>query len=410
MHIARSREWDDDPSGPLNPHHRGAKQVPLFSSRGRVWSVRKFASRHVDVLAPVERAVVSESLPELSDDPPFASPLSRSRAFALSDVPAIVASRSGARSAYLPEQSVKLKGCRPVLDGSEYPIEMFPLDAERISYSRVPFGVLTVVGAMREILAWCCWRRWKMEPHSTPLAVFEYEHDGARCGICLVSQTVGEIRIDEFLDYPACSPREVAVAAAGTRQLGMLPIGGEVPLRGVNLWWYAEEKARLLAAMHLRGGFRGVLNSNIGNDVIVRVENQADRLFLCDFDSFALCEVPDEPSRELLQRLVLHSIVEVVKGSISILDYAALDESITAHERRCILAKMYTEKSTLWRAYWRIVKVQARDRGWPLDLLENIRESTLSLEPAESVLEEVVLNSHYLRHRARSRGVFYPHN
>jgi len=64
---------------------------------------------------------------------------------------------------------------------------------ERISEARVPFGVLTVNGAMREILAWCCWQRWHFEAHSTPVAVFVYEHNGVACGVCLALRTIANV-------------------------------------------------------------------------------------------------------------------------------------------------------------------------------------------------------------------------
>jgi len=50
------------------------------------------------------------------------------------------------------------------------------------------------------------------------------------------------------------------------------------------------------------------------------------------------------------------------------------------------------------------------DAGWSLALLDELRGVVFSLEPVEQVLEELILNSHYLTHRARGRGVFYPHN
>lgn len=396
--------------GPNNPKELGAREVPLFRCDGNVLSVAEFAARYVSLLDPYEQRLVEGvrgRLPGADAIPPLLrSCLTRSADLRTSEGPAALARRSGARSAYLPDLAIKLKGCRPVTDRAEYPIENFPFGADAVQYGNIPFGVLRREGAMREILAWCFHEVHGFPAHAVPVAVFEYVTSGTQLGYCLASRTVGETRVEAFVRYPECTVGELISRANAPNG----PVwNSEIGLRGVNLWWYAEEKARLLSSMHLAAGFRGVLNSNIGNDVLVEDACGGKRLFLCDFDTFHAVDVESDSAR-CLDAFVRHALVEVIKGSLSILAFPDLSSCTTAAERGVVLARVYFDRSSIWRAYERRILAGLRAQGWISEDLEEALDKAVRSKAFVSVVEECVLNSHYLEERAHKRGIFYPHN
>jgi hypothetical protein len=95
---------------------------------------------------------------------------------------------------------------------------------------------------------------------------------------------------------------------------------------GLNTAWYADQKGRWLAELHFRGGFRGLLNNNVGNDIIQSHPRGRHRFLLRDFDSFQLIPIPPAPSREFLHAFAVQCVVEVVKGSLPILEFVSAAE------------------------------------------------------------------------------------
>jgi hypothetical protein len=223
-------------------------------------------------------------------------------------------------------------------------------------------------------------------------------------------ETVGETRVEEFVEYPDMTVGELKAAAAAGPAAGRYVVGSELRLKGLNLWWYVENKSRLLLRMHTNGGFRGILNSNIGNDVIVGTESPAPSLFLCDLDTFRTVVLPRKPDQRFLRSFMLHCLIEVVKGSISILDYRELPETLGPVERAEALARVYLERSSLWHAYRRRLASHARAEQWDYGLLEPALTRAVRTGVMAHVLGQCVLNNHYLREVERSRGVYYPHN
>lgn len=399
--------------GPNNPKELGEDNVPLYPCDGAVLSVTAFATQHLAHLHPLEQRLIEgtlDRLPRETEIPSlFRSCLTRSADLRTAEEPALVARRSGARSAYLPELSIKLKGCRPSLDDATYPIEHLPFDGDAVRYARIPFGVLRAEGAMREVLAWSFHAVHGLPVHGVPVAVFEYRSAGTVLGYCLALRTVGETRIEAFVRYPQGTVGEL-LSHANTQD-GVV-WNSELGLHDVNLWWYAEEKSRLLSSMHLAGGFRGVLNSNIGNDVLITGADGSRHLFLCDFDTFHVIDVAPggAGSRDFLEAFVRHALVEVVKGSLSILTFPDLSGCTTSAERGAVLGRTYFERSSIWRAYERRLLGGLRRLGWRPSEVEEAIENAVRSAAFVSVVEECVLNSHYLEERAHQRGVFYPHN
>jgi hypothetical protein len=160
----------------------------------------------------------------------------------------------------------------------------------------------------------------------------------------------------------------------------------------------------------LRHALRGILNSNIGNDVLLRDGIADPQLCLCDFDSFHVVAIPQTPTDEFIRDFVLRAMIEVVKGSLSIFDYV----DIPLHAEPSVVAEtlgnVYFSKSSLWRAYARRFERAARLRGWDRDTVRGAVEAARRTSAAADMLASCVVNSHYLRTMSRDRQVYYPHN
>jgi hypothetical protein len=397
-----------------NPKVLGAGTVELLPCDGIVHSPADFARQHLGLLNRREQSVLLAHLDRLEYGPLptiLTSCVSRSRDIAGSNVPVIVARRSGGRSAFVPEGSLKFKGCRPVLDASTYPLEVLPRGATCVSRTTIPFGTLTHEAVLRELLGYSFVCEHQAPVHARPVCVYEYRHERQMLGYCLVLESRGEDRIEAHVEYPCCSVTEIVCAKqSGLADADGTPFGSELRLRDVNPWWYAETKSRLLCDMHFDGGSRGILNSNIGNDVLMHNGSDNPQLCLCDFDSFHIVAIPQSPTKEFIRDFVLHAMIEVIKGSLSIFDYLEIPPHAALSAVAQTLGNVYFSKSSLWHAYVRRFERAARLRGWDQDTVRGAIEAARRTDAAADVLSSCIVNSHYLRTMSRDRRVYYPHN
>ncbi len=401
--------------GPRNPKPLEGPEIPLYECSGETFGVAEFAAAHQGLLNQLEASIVARGRDLLLDrssvPSDLATCLTRSCDIPSSSKPTLHVSRSGARSAYWRERSLKLKGCRPTSDGATFPLEVLPFGARRITHVRVPFGVMRAEGVMREILAYCFLTQNGMPVHSTPVCVWEYRTSGRSLGYCLVLRTKGEERAEQFIDYPACSLGDIVKPLRDKARAPVHgPFGSELRLRGLNLWKYLDQKAECLARLHFAGGARGVLNSNIGNDVLVRNAVGDLDVYLCDFDTFSVMPVPAGPREPFLEAFTLRCLVEVVKGSLSILDYVDLPRDCSPADRGQYLGEVYFQRSSCWRAYKRVFDRNVSQRIWSMAAVDAAFQHARRTEAFANVLSSCVLNSHYLDTMAAQRGIFYPHN
>ncbi len=375
-----------------------APDVTLYSTAGRVLSAREFARHHLGTLAPHERSLVADHLDALPAPRPL--PLARPvvRTAALADGgEELPARRSGARSALMPERGLKLKGCRP--EPAEFP-EWTLDDDFRLQVRRIPFGVLTAEGVARELLAHSFLVAHGLPRATTPVAVLEYGEGGA-VGFALVSELASDERLESLLDCGGITlHRLLRLARAGDR-LGLL--GREVALSGIELGDYVARKAEMLVELNFHGGFRGVLNSNIGNDMIADGELVA----LCDFDDFFIRPRPQPGDERNLRRFVLQAFLELLKSSLPIVDYLPLDGA-SASEAHRALAACYRAESSLYRAYRDRFLERAGSLGWNLERVAGMIDEAFALEVAFELLQELVPNSLTLS-RFTLKSVYVPH-
>lgn len=402
------------PLGVGNPLKLGDSKVQLYECPGEIYSIIDFVKKSKHLLNQHEQDLIAQSqdlLCQIHIPKYLTKCLTRTPEFAIKANPMLTVRRSGGRSAYWVERNIKFKGCRPVLDNTDFPIEILPFGTQKIEYRRIPFGTMRAESVMREILGYCFLKTHHFNTHSIPICVYKYQSDKHDPGYCLVSKTVGEVRIEEFIPYPDCTIEDIIRAKHSNEQtIKQCPIGAELSLRGIDLWQYIEQKSSFLAKMHFNGGFRGILNSNIGNDVIVGNETGDFQLYLCDFDTFKIVSIPKEPETSFVETFVLQCIVEVAKGSLSILDYVDLPGGFSCVQIADALGEIYFNKSSLWHAYERKFYRNAELLGWDSPAVEKAIDKMRRTEAFANILCSCILNSRYVNELSQNRSIFYPHN
>lgn len=380
----------------------GLREVP-----GRFVTARAFAEEHLDILEPLEGEFLRERLDWVRDE-------------RLADlVPCMArledpnngeatrrALKSGERSAVLPESSVQLKGCRPLATERSFPSAELHFGETRIAKTEVPFGVMTPEQVMREILGYCFMREHELPFQGTPVGVWLYEV-GREGSVGLLSRIRGDVRVESFLEEPSLTVGEVIASKRGGCSLGI--IGSEMKVKGLNVWAWVESKATTLSLLHAHGGFRGVLNSNLGNDVLLGRDARS-RVALCDFDTFGMVLVPKAPDREFLEPFLVLCLVEVAMGSLPIVEYVDVPEDASTEERADALGAEYFSKSSLWRAYWRHLVRQLSKHGCRTTTIEDALHRARCTEAFVSVLSTRILDATALRSMGRDRRLVVRHS
>jgi len=256
----------------------------------------------------------------------------------------IPAQPAGNRSALC--AGFKIKGCKwPIGD---FPTESIFFGKEGVVRGSTPFGVCTAEQALRELLGWAFFQQCGLGTPFSPVLVYDY---GDGCAV--VSKLYHDARIESLFDFGGLTVGDVVTK----KELR----GREVACRDLVAASYTAQKASQLVRMNFAGGFRDLLNSNIGNDVIA----SGGKLFLVDFDAFHAIDIPKSPDRAFLRRFVLQCFVEAVKGSLPIIAYVG-------PERAGEEVAVYKRLSSLYRSYRKKFLAQATLRGWDAALTEEL--------------------------------------
>lgn len=395
--------------------HLGGGTIPLYPVEGTISSIREFAEKGSSLLTPYEREFLLSRIDTLASREQMPAELDRCLAMSKSPSdqaqPHLEGIRSGERSVLLPEMALQLKGCLPSASETSFPTELLPFDADQIQRSTIPFGIMTGEAVMREILGNCFMKAHGLDHHIEPLCVWQYTiHDGAD-EYCLVSRYRSRDRIEDFMEQPDCKVGDIIRWQEGSEPPPRdMAIGSEIRLQGLNLWPYVEAKSQLICAMHLRGGFRGILNSNFGNDVVLEKCHGSVPLVLCDFDTFFMVPLPDAPDAVFLEKFALHCLVEIIMGSLPILFHVNLPSDCTPKEQAEALGAVFFAKSSLWRAYRRHLFTEAKDLGWNLSVFGEALEKACRAPACADVLSTRVLNNQYFATMGRERKVYFPHD
>jgi len=360
----------------LRPYRPDPVPVPVFFCEGDTHRIEDFVRRNSELLAPLEEAFLSSKLGELSglDELPghLSRPITRSPWLGKAPVDA-QAVESGERSIFLPASKVKIKGCAPSGQDEDFPFLILRFGSAELEREAVPYGVLTAEAVLREIMGYCFMISCGFNPAAAPACVIEYRHDRETLGFALGLNVSSDHRVVSFLEYDGVLLRDLVARSMEPRDASRrVPWSSEVRLKGINSWRYLEQKSHQMSEMHFQGGFRGVLNSNLSNDVVIAGDDGLDHYSLCDFDSFHLVDIPDVPDEEFLRSFALAALAEVTMGSLPVMDFVELDSSLGFDGSVQALSRLYQQKSSSWRAYWRAAEEQCRSRGWDQ---EDLREA-----------------------------------
>ncbi len=386
--------------------------IRLVPCPGAVLGLRAVIDKHVGVLSREERLLLLGVFNHLQI-PTLSRAVLEGPWRAVEDTGATLARRSapgqpsGARSAVWLEEGLKLKGCRPDNAHRVFPFEWLPDRAVEIARTQVPFGVLTVEGVLRELLGYAFCTVHRVPCAAVPVCCYEYGGNDGSLGFCLVQRVLPGRRAEMFLDLRGLRLSDLSRLPGRSRQL---PIGSEALLLGLNSRWYADQKARLLAKMHFRGGFRGLLNSNIGNDVIAINGPSGAKMMLCDFDSFGVKTLPTVPTTSFLEDFALRSLLEVVKGSVPILDVIDRPRGADARGESRAVADAYRRRSSLWDAYRHHARSRTLERRWNWAAVEAALDRAFDMPAFLDASCTVLLSPRAIQHtRRKDRWDYVPH-
>ena len=387
----------------------GEKEVKMYECTGKVHSIYGFADNNSKLLSEKEFSVIEkqrENLKRIFISSLFNKCLTRSSNLSISQEH-ILMKRNGARSAYDEQSKIKFKGCRPeIQNNSTFPIESIDYHEKAIKYNEVSFGILSKEGVLREILAYCFCLSHNLPISHEPICIYEYFNEGKSIGFCILLKSLaGEKRIEQFIEYPDLSLKDLIEIKTQKLKTNFL-IGSELRISGININYYSQKKAELLIKLHFNGGFRGILNSNIGNDIIDEINN----LFICDYDTFKVIEIPSQVDQLFLNDFVLSCLIEVFKSSISILDFVVFKENLSLKDKNILLFEKYKEKSTLWKYYWNIFMQMINQMNWNNEMIEVAVENCLNTEAFHKIISLVLPNDSEINNVTQNRTVYYSHN
>jgi hypothetical protein len=372
--------------------------VTVYEGKGDALSIRKFVEMHFDKtnLSDAEKGLLRDY--ELPDEVPehVERVVTRAEWLKREGSSPFTMKRAGERSAYSEEKRVKFKGCNPPEDQRTFPTELAFFGKEEVELGRVPFGILTAEQAIREILGHVFFAKHGLRTNIRPLCVYTEGH-----GFCLAEETQGESRLESFLDYQGLKISQLIEQDRLRKDMKLEGcLGTEIRLKGINVNRYAYEKARLLISMNFNGGFRGLLNSNIGNDVIRKDGDGGFELSLCDFDTFAVVQLPERPTEEFLKRFYLQSFVELAKSSLPIIDLAG--DSREAVEKYCAISSIYGH-------YREEFFKKAGGLEWSDDMLRKIDEWAVSTPLFRRTVCEIVPTYEKIRALPDRAPIYRPH-
>lgn len=373
------------------PLLKTTKDVLLYPVDGDVYSVWDFVQKHQGVLSQRERIIVNENRGLLSRKKLFEHPFASNKEVNNKKSKPLKAISVGSRSVLIKEDRIKLKGCRMHLNsGVCFPHEQLNFGDTKMVTTEIPFGVLTSENVMREILAFCFFKQKKIAIGHTPLSVFEYRVKDRIAGYALVSKTKNEQRLESSEHYEDLTIKELIIIKEREKRMGKKYVENE-PSFGVDRDWHARQKSTLLIKMNFNGGFRGVLNSNFGNDIVFN-----HKLYICDFDTFTVIGVPSRPNEQYIRSFVLWCVIEVLKTSPVILDFLNTD-GMTRREISENLWEIYSAKSSLWKQYHTMFMREVKKRKWNVVSVGRALEDARKTEVFYEMILDNVINSKVIK-------------
>lgn len=369
----------------------------FYRCHGKSWSARDFFLNHQEELSEYERQVTSELTHHLDDHLPeiLAEPIAGEKWCAVDPTPLTFLQKFGGRSGLALEQNIYLKACRPLEVPATFPTHTYSVEKNEVTDGDLPFGVLAADGIMRALMGYLFQQAHGLTSPRKPIAVFEYRDlEGNNRDYCLAFDLLfPNTRVEEQLDYGTVTIDDLLAVGAVNEVTGsqLNPID---PLSGNDN--YPEHKAKALIEFHFNGGFRGFLNSNIGNDIIVKdgagIPNE---VALVDFDTFELRPLPHKDDHMGKVIFYMNTHLELVKTSLA--TFAYLDVSGDSEEERILkMEEVYETQSPLFLCYQQAFLAETDQRGWGRDFVEEARKRMRVFPLYEEALADLVSNSETL--------------
>jgi len=241
-------------------------------------------------------------------------------------------------------------------------------------------------------------KRFSIEYSSTPICVFHYTPNGKDLNYALVQKIGDDTRVESLIDCSKYSVHDLV----RLKRKNLLNSGKEVNLINIDKDSYIQKKVELLIKFNFNGGFRGILNSNIGNDVIRNTQLHS----ICDFDTFIIREVPK--SKKEIRHFTITAFLELIKTSLPFINYIDL-EGKSKFEMRRILVEYYRKKSCLYLAYAKKFMIQTKKLGWNTEFVNKYIDETFQTPLSFELLQELIPNSHTFK-SYNYDFVYVPHN
>lgn len=379
--------------------------LPLYKTSGKTIFIKDFIRQHISCLDPHEVSIILRNmhLLEINKIPNFlVTPLTINNDIAIGKSIKL-AKRLGSRSAYLVKEKIKLKGCRPI-PGIYFPHNVFEFGGDEIINVKIPFGSLSAENVMREILAFCFFKEHQLPLLQIPICVFQYDLSHIQA-YSLVLLSPYETRIENQENDYNLKIRDVILISEMEKFFDVKVLPKEIKFKGVNNVSYARQKGKLLATMNINGGFRGILNSNLGNDIYYK-----SKIYICDFDTFRVINVPSKPTSDFITKFILWCLVEILKTSPLVLGYFNIDR-LSRNNATAILWYHYSNNSLLWKYYWKYLCQYAENKGWNLKLLNESLKICLKSRVIYDLILDNVLNSKILKNTyPPSLSLYKTHN
>lgn len=380
-------------------------QINIYPSNGRVYSISDFVNLHIEKVSFYEKNILKESKHLTNTFPPlFKMPFSLAKFLRRDKLKPLQCKRSGARSAFLIKEGFKLKGCNPKINVF-FPVVKYKFGSNKAIIGKINFGVLSSENVLREILAYCFFKLNDINISHKPICVFEYLHKGKSLGFCLVTKNETDNRTEGLMEYNNLSIKDLIRIKYFEKRFNLQVLSGEIKFKGINGAWYAKQKANLLLNVNFNGGFRGILNSNLGNDILHK-----KKLFICDFDTFTVINIPHKPDFNFIKSFCSWCFVEMLKAAIPVWDYIDLTKK-SKKEATKLLQESLNTNSLFLKHYKEGFIYKTMKLGWDIKKVNKAIEEVSKTNIYYELLSELVINSKTLIESYEPKlGIYALHN
>lgn len=383
------------------PHLKQESDIFLSETEGNVYDISSFVKNAWSILCNNEQKIINKQLDLFSKYIPniLKKPLIIKDNFNKENFN-IKAKSVWSRSAFLVNKKLKFKGCR-IKQDLYFPHEQLNFGDTKMTTTKIMFGAMSAENVMREVLAFCFLKTKKISVFQKPIVVFEYFDKNKIAGYCLVFESQCEKRIEQKENFLNLTIDELIKISFIQNKKQVKLIKNQVWFDGIEESWYNEKKSNLLVKMNFYWGFRWVLNSNIGNDIVYK-----NNFYICDFDTFKVINIPKNPTKKFVIDFILWCIVEVLKTSPFILDYIDI-ENVDKKQYTLKIWDIYIKKSTFWKFYYKILLEQGENNGWDKKIIEYAIDKALTTEVVSDLILDNVLNSKVIKNTYKPELSFY---